>query len=469
MKSSIRKFLLINLLLAITITTTLTAIGNFYLDQKDIQEHLDNLMAISALSYQALLGDDLHQRPLSKIQDTLELIPQKIDNYYQRRFLNDLSPMNSLDKFNFQVWTNGGKLLLHSPTAPKIPLTGKVDGFSDKLLGKQKWRVFTSYNEKAGVRTVLAERYDTRNELGHRIAQDDLYIMLLTFPLSGLLIWIIIGRGLDSLDRVAQEVANRAPTHLEPVDLQEVPEEIKPVIDELNKLFYRLQEGFEREKRFAADAAHELRTPLAALKAQAQVALNTTNIEEKNSALQKLIVSVNRSAHIVQQLLTMSKLVPEASSINDIDDVNLVKIAREVLAMLAPTAVEKQIELDFEHDEHPPKLAGNPTALGILIRNLVDNAIRYSKENGKVSVRVYAKNQQLILEISDNGPGIPSELQSRVFERFFRVLGNKSPGSGLGLAIVQQIATLHGGKVELSSPPVGTGLIVRVYFPISLG
>ena len=201
--------------------------------------------------------------------------------------------------------------------------------------------------------------------------------MLLTFPLSGLLIWIIIGRGLDSLDRVAQEVANRAPTHLEPVDLQEVPEEIKPVIDELNKLFYRLQEGFEREKRFAADAAHELRTPLAALKAQAQVALNTTNIEEKNSALQKLIVSVNRSAHIVQQLLTMSKLVPEASSINDIDDVNLVKIAREVLAMLAPTAVEKQIELDFEHDEHPPKLAGNPTALGILIRNLVDNAIRY--------------------------------------------------------------------------------------------
>ena len=114
-----------------------------------------------------------------------------------------------------------------------------------------------------------------RNELGHRIAQDDLYIMLLTFPLSGLLIWIIIGRGLDSLDRVAQEVANRAPTHLEPVDLQEVPEEIKPVIDELNKLFYRLQEGFEREKRFAADAAHELRTPLAALKAQAQVALNS--------------------------------------------------------------------------------------------------------------------------------------------------------------------------------------------------
>nr|WP_237760761.1 ATP-binding protein [Legionella rubrilucens] len=452
--------------MAITITTTLTAIGNYYLDQKDIQEHLDTLMAISALSYQALLGDDLHERPLVKIQNNLEIIPQKIENYYQRRFLNDLPPKNYLDKFNFQVWTNGGKLLLHSSTAPKIPLTAEEDGFSDKYLSDQKWRVFTTYNDKAGIRTVLAERYDTRNELGHRIAQDDLYIMLLTFPLSGLLIWIIIGRGLDSLDRVAQEVANRAPTHLKPVDLEEVPEEIKPVIDELNKLFYRLQEGFEREKRFAADAAHELRTPLAALKAQAQVALNTNDLEEKNLALQKLIASVNRSTHIVQQLLTMSKLVPEANSLNDIDAVNLVKITREVLAMLAPSAVEKQIELEFEHEENLPEFAGNLTAISILIRNLVDNAIRYCKDAGKVLVQVYQKNDDIVLQVSDNGPGIPSELQSRVFERFFRVLGNKSPGSGLGLAIVRQITDLHGGKVELDSPKEGTGLIVRVYFPL---
>ncbi len=465
MKSSIRKFLLINLLLAITITTTLTAIGNYYLDQKDIQEHLDTLMAISALSYQALLGDDLHQRPLAQIQDTLDVIPQKIDNYYQRRFLNELPPKNYLDKFNFQVWAANGKLLLHSSTAPKIPLTSVLDGFSDKVVANKKWRVFTTYNEKTGLSTVVAERYDTRNELGHRIAQDDLYIMLLTFPLSGLLIWIIIGRGLDSLNRVAKEVANRAPSHLEPVDLQEVPEEIKPVIDELNKLFYRLKEGFEREKRFAADAAHELRTPLAALKTHAQVALNTNDIDEKNASLQKLIASVNRSTHIVQQLLTMSRLVPEASSINDVDEVNLIKITREVLAMLAPSAVDKQIELEFDHDEQAPGLAGNPTAIGILVNNLVDNAIRYSKENGRVSVKVSYEKPNLILEVRDNGPGIPLELRSRVFERFFRVLGNKTTGSGLGLAIVQQISELHNGRVELDSPPNGHGLIVRVYFP----
>lgn len=466
MKSSIRKFLLINLLLAITITTTLTAIGNYYLDQKDIQDHLDTLMAISALSYQALLGDDLHQRPLIKIQNALETIPQKIDAYYQKRFLNDAQPTNYLNKFNFQVWTNGGNLLLHSSNAPKIPLTSETDGFSDKKISNQDWRVFTTYNDKAGVRTVLAERYDTRNELGHRIAQDDLYIMLLTFPLSGLLIWIIIGRGLDSLDKVAEEVANRAPSHLEPVDLQEVPEEIKPVIDELNKLFFRLKEGFEREKRFAADAAHELRTPLAALKTQAQVALHSNDVEEKNQALQKLIASVNRSTHIVQQLLTMSRLVPEATELHDVDEVNLGKLTRETLAMLAPSAVEKHIELEFENDEKIPEIQGNITALGILIRNIVDNAIRYCNENGRVLVSLLRRNNEVILEVSDNGPGIPPELQARVFERFFRVLGNKSPGSGLGLAIVQQICELHGGRVILDSPKNGTGLIVRVFLPL---
>ena len=467
MKSSIRKFLLINLLLAITITTTLTAIGNYYLDQKDIQEHLDTLMAISALSYQALLGDDLHQRPLLKIQDTLETIPQKVESYYQQPPLDEEPPEHYLDKFNFQVWTDGGRLLLHSSNAPKIPLTADTDGFSDKMIGSQKWRVFTTYNIKAGIRTVLAERYDTRNELGHRIAQDDLYIMLLTFPLSGLLIWIIIGRGLDSLDRVAQEVANRAPSHLEPVNIKGVPEEIKPVIDELNKLFFRLKEGFEREKRFAADAAHELRTPLAALKAQAQVALNSNSLDEKNLALHKLISSVNRSTHIVQQLLTMSRLVPEAAGINDLDDVDLPKIAREVIAMLVPTAIEKHIELAFESVKKTPHFRGNPTAISILIRNLVDNAIRYCREDGLVVVKVYHQQNDVILEVKDNGPGIPDELQSRVFERFFRVLGNKSPGSGLGLAIVQQISALHNGRVVLESPSVGTGLIVKVYFPVN--
>lgn len=465
MKTSIRQFLLIYLLLAVTLTTTLTAIGNYALDQKDIQEHLDSLMAISALSYQALLSDDLHQRPLAKIQRNLNLIPKKIQAYFEKNDFNRQQWRYDLNKFHFQVWTKTNHLLLHSAGDINTPISVNIDGFSDTFLNQQKWRLFTT--TRAGIRTVLAERYDTRNELGQRIAQDELYILLLTFPLSGFLIWIIIGKGLSSLERVAQEVANRAPYHLEPVNIQHPPEEITPVIDELNKLFFRLKEGFEREQRFAADAAHELRTPLAAIKALAQVALNTKTIEEKNQALEKLITSVNRSTHVVQQLLTMSKLIPETANMQDQESVSLSNIARDILAMLAPTAIEKNIDLEFEADPHVPKIIGNPTALGILIRNLVDNAIRYTEPNGHVHVKVYVDKTHLILQVRDNGPGIPQALQSRVFERFFRVLGNTSPGSGLGLAIVQQIASMHHGSVMLHSPQEGSGLIAEVKFDAS--
>ena len=464
MKASIRKFLLINLLFALTLTTTITAVGNYYLDQKNIQEHLDTLLAISALSYEALLGDDVYQRQLVSIQEALNKIPGKIKNYYHKAELANQPAEYYLEKFNFQVLSHSNQLLLHSSGAPKLPFLSKTEGFHNKLFEQKHWRIFTALNPKAQTRTVLAERYDTRNELGRRIALDDLYIMLLVLPLAGFLIWIVIGRGLDSLDSVVEELANRDPNYLEPVKIEALPEEIRPVIDELNKLFFRLKEGFEREARFAADAAHELRTPLAALKAQAQVALNTSDINEKNIAIQKVIASVNRNTHIVQQLLTMSKLVPDQVFSHDSDSVDLIKITREILAMLAPSAIEKQIELELESEQPVPSFPGTPTAISILTRNIVDNAIRYSKPGGHIIVRVYQQQTKIVLEVQDNGPGIPEKLRSRVFERFFRELGNKSTGSGLGLAIVQQIVWLHHASISLDSPKLGTGLIVRVFF-----
>lgn len=464
MNISIRKFLLINLLLAITVTTTLTIIGNYYLDQKDIQRHLDTLMAISTLSYQALLGNDIDALNLQKVQKSLNEVRDSLINYESK---NILSPdqQEFAHQFKFQVWDDSGKLILHSADAPKIPLSSGKEGFSDEVIDGTMWRVFTAYNPKAGITSIVGEQYDSRDKLGHLIARDDIYIMLLTFPLSGLLIWIIIGRGLSSLNRIAKEVSNRAPNFLEPVETKGVPVEIKPVIGELNQLFVRLQHAFDREKRFAADAAHELRTPLAALKTQAQVALKTDDIEERQAALNNVIAGVDRSSHIVQQLLTLSRLVPEESHIEDMNDVDLVKMSAEIIAQLAPSALEKQIEIELqkEHDSIPVK--GNITALSILIRNLVDNAIRYTPEGGHVNVAVESTEKAIILRVTDNGPGIPPELRARVFERFFRVLGNKSPGSGLGLAIVQQIARLHHATAKLGCPAVGTGLEVEIRFP----
>lgn len=374
MKTSIRKFLLVNLLLAITVTTLLTVVGNYYLDKKDIQAHVNSL-------------------GLSNIID-------------------------------------------YSP----FPGQGVMD---------------------------LGKHAESTHALGWQIVIDDLYIMLFTFPLSGLLIWMIIGRGLDILDRVAAEVSSRDPSRLEPVSLTHVPEEIRPLVDELNHLFSRLREGFEREKRFAADAAHELKTPLAAIKAQAQVALNTPAVAEKDAALHKLIASVNRSTHIVQQLLMMSSLLPDSFDLAQQEGIEMTRIVRDVLAMLAPSAIEKHIELELFQPYPVPLIKGNATALAILFRNLIDNAIRYSDDFTLVRVNIYSDERQVTVEVCDQGPGIPSELYGRVFERFFRVLGNKSTGSGLGLAIVRQICQMHQATIELEKPKYGRGLIVRIYFSIS--
>ena len=300
--------------------------------------------------------------------------------------------------------------------------------------------------------------------LARRITQNDLYIMLLVLPLSGLLIWLIIGKGLDSIKAVTNEVAHRAPTHLEPVDIKAVPVEIKPLVDELNHLFLRLQEAFEREKRFSGDAAHELRTPLAALKTQTQVALKTADLTEQRKILQNVVAGVDRCAHVVQQLLILNRLAPEASELEGTTKFDLSKLTAEIIAQIGHLALEKNLDIELIAGK-PAFMAGNPTAIGILIRNLVDNAIRYTPAGGAIDVLVEKKPTGILLAVIDNGPGIAEELRKRVFERFYRILGHKSPGSGLGLAIVQQIAKLHNAKVKIGDPDSGQGLKVEVFFP----
>ncbi|MCB1828390.1 MAG: two-component sensor histidine kinase, partial [Coxiellaceae bacterium] len=339
-------------------------------------------------------------------------------------------------------------------------------GFSTNWVDHQLWHVFTDIDPETGFRIDVAERSDFREELEGRVTQDSIFIMLITYPFLGILIWIIVGRGLDSIRQVTDEIKQRAPSYLEPVNLEVVPTEIQPLVDELNQLFTRLYEAFEREKRFASDAAHELKTPLAALKAQTQVALKIKDPEELKLALQKIITGVDRSSHVVHQLLTMSRMAPDATLQNE-EKVDLNAIITEVLVDIAPRAIEKGTDVELHAPEGELFIMGYPTALGILARNLIDNAIRYTPSGSLVKVSLQKLPDATVLEVSDNGPGIPKELRERVFERFYRVLGTKETGSGLGLGIVQQIVTIHHAKLQLSEPAKGTGLIVTVRFPQS--
>lgn len=448
MIKSIRYFLLISLLLSITIASAINGIANYLLDEQVIQPFLDSqLIRLSSLI------DILTQSTKSDPNARIEILG----------YLRKNQPLAG-QQFLFQVWDMKGKLLMNSIHLSNLPLFSAPLGFSDKDINGDDWRIYAVHDSKLDVKIIVGELYNIRRELADDIAHSNANILLITYPVFGILVWIIISFALRSVIRVTNEISNRASTFLEPVQLNEIPIEIKPLVAELNQLFIRLKLAFERNKRFAADAAHELRTPLAALKTHVQVALKADNDEDRNKALQKVIESVDRSSHVVAQLLTLSRL-GEEEGLADVKPFDLHKLAIEIIAYLAPQALEKNIEIELTP---PPKntiIFGNDTAIGILIRNIADNAIRYTPPNGEVTISIIETEQQIIFRVSDTGTGIPIELRERVFERFYRILGTKASGSGLGLAIVSQIADLHNAEIHLSTPPNGVGLQFDVAFP----
>lgn len=448
MIKSIRYFLLISLLLSITIASAINGIGNYLLDEQVIQPYLDSqLVRISSLI------DILSQSTSANSKVRNDIID----------YLRKTQPITK-QKFLFQVWGKKGELLMHSSEPINISLKDAGLGFSDQVIKGDHWRIYSTYDQKLEAKIVVAELYNLRRELADDIARSNANILLITYPVFGLLVWFIISLALRSITRVTTEISNRASTFLEPVQLTEIPIEIKPLVAELNQLFVRLKLAFERNKRFAADAAHELRTPLAALKTHAQVALKSDNELDRNKALQKVIESVDRSSHVVAQLLTLSRL-GEEETLTDVKPIDLHKLATEIIAYLAPHALEKNIEIELTPPPAEPIVLGNDTAIGILIRNVVDNGIRYTPPHGEVKVSIIDTGTQIIFRVSDTGTGIPAELRERVFERFYRILGTKASGSGLGLAIVSQITALHHASIHLSTPPNGLGLQFDVAFP----
>lgn len=441
---SIRRFLFISLIGAITVASSITAIGNYLLDKQIIKPYLD----------EQLIDSYIFIKKLNAVA--------RLDSHNQKMitpYLTNTSTPNVM----YQIWRSDGKLILHSFTNSSASLENTPLGFSDIKIKNNEWHVYAGIDETTGAKIVVAQLTDFRNKLTDRIARNNSYVTLITYPIFAILIWLIIGVALRSMTRLSNHISNRAPTHLSPINVKNVPIEIKPVVDELNQLLERLRSTLDRNKRFVADTAHELRTPLAALKTQAQVALNSNDEESHQHALIGIVQSVDRCSHVVTQLLTLSSL-REQEKLNDMHPLNLHSLATEILTFLAPLALEKNIDIELVPAPAEHIIMGNNITLGILIRNLVDNAIRYTPPYGAVSVAIINENNSVILRVSDTGTGIPPELYERVFDRFYRILGTSQTGSGLGLAIVKQIAELHQAQIRLSPPAHGQGLQIDVIF-----
>jgi len=361
----------------------------------------------------------------------------------------------------FQIW-HGNHLLLRSEGAPDLGVPNH-DGYQDLVFDDHHWRAFTSQSPDGQFTVWVGERFVLRRDLTNEITWDMLFPLLLAVPLLAVAIGWGVGRGLVPLRRVAAAVARRSPSNLQPVDMQKVPAELKLVIETLNVLLERLRDAFARERRFTSDAAHEIRTPLAGIKTHAQVALRQENDVRRRQAMEEVIQGVDRTTRLVEQLLTLARLDNEAL-VHEFQPVDLESIVVDLITALDPDATARHTTISFVHGEHAA-VNGNPIALSMMVRNLVDNAIRYTPEGGAVQVEVGAEHGQTILTVTDNGPGVPEEERARIFDRFYRGAGTSAFGCGLGLSIVRRVADLHGATVSLGTPPSGRGLQVRIAFP----
>ncbi len=365
-------------------------------------------------------------------------------------------------KVAFQIFHEGETVVrsANAPAEPMISVNGEFgQGFATVQLNGDAWRVFAVHGTGRDTRIYVGERIDSRTDILLAVLRGTLWPMLAALPLLGLATWWAVRQGVMPLKKLGRSIAQRGPDDLAPVMMTQTPAEMSPVLEALNQLFERIQTVWDAERRFTADAAHELRTPIAAIRSQAQVALAETDDRLRQHALRATIEGCDRATRLVSQLLVLSRL--DSGATLEFKRVNLSALAQRVAAELAPTAIAKRQSLELD-GATPCHVIGNEILLAALIRNLVENAIRYSPPGASVFIRTATDDGKALLLVEDSGPGLADTDRRRLGERFFRVPGTGESGSGLGWSIVQRIVALHAATVDVRrSKPLG-GLAVEV-------
>jgi len=335
------------------------------------------------------------------------------------------------------------------------------EGFRELDHAGQGWRVYTLRNEAQMIQ--VAQPTAQRRALALQTTLRILTPLLLLMPVAAALLWWIVGRALRPLDALGAQLAQRQPTSLAPLALDSLPQEARPLVGALNDLLARLQAAFEQQRGLTADAAHALRTPLAAVTLQAQLARRAAEGPARDAALDRLEAGVKRASHLVAQLLALARLDPDAAR-DPAVPLDLALLAQEAAAEVRPLAEGARLDLEVTSTATAP-IQGHDGALRMAVTNLLDNAVRYTPAGGRVSVRLAEEGSGYRLAVSDSGPGLPADERERVFDRFTRGRDAAAPGSGLGLAIVREVARLHGGRAWIEDGPGGRGLTVSLWLP----
>lgn len=382
------------------------------------------------------------------------------------------------DAVYYQVAAGDGRLVAGDGEIPVVPpplrLLPEEVYFRDESIQGEEVRVAYQFLRPLavpGAPLVLVQVAETRNkrsDLASRVVTGVLLPQFAIIPLAVVLVWVGLTRGIAPLNRLQRLIRRRRPTNFSPIATADAPEEVRPLIVAFNDMMARLEENIQAQQRFIADAAHQMRTPLTGLKMQTDLALTEDDPEQVRQALLRIATSTERASHLINQLLALARAEATSEKIYAVEPVDLALIVRDAVAEAFPLAQAKQIDLGLEGGEWQQWVDGNPMQLREMVKNLVDNAIKYTPRGGRVTARTSRQGEHILVEVEDTGPGIPEADRERVFERFYRVLGSGEDGSGLGLPIVREICELHRGRVELDANPSGKGTVARVTVPRAL-
>jgi two-component system sensor histidine kinase TctE len=374
--------------------------------------------------------------------------------------------LDQYDTLHYAVRDEHGARIAGDAELPIFAQGAAVSAFRDSVLDGAPVRVAELHMPNGGDPIVIqvASTKVGSTALAREIIVDIILPQLVLILIAGAIVWIGVARGLLPLRNLQQAVAARSHRDLSPVVAAGIPGEVNPLLSSINDLLARLDEVLSVQNRFIADAAHQLRTPVAGLKAHIEVALREQDPARMRQALAQLYIGVERMSRLVAQLLSLARNEPTTVKKLALQPLDLAKLAFDVTTEWVPHAYARRIDLGFEGADEHVMIAGDTARLSELINNLLDNAIRYSHEGGRVTVRVTAKDTPR-LSVSDDGPTIPVGERERVFERFHRLLGSHADGSGLGLAIVREIASLHEATIRLDDDVDGVGNTFTIEFP----
>ncbi|OHC27495.1 MAG: two-component sensor histidine kinase [Pseudomonadales bacterium RIFCSPLOWO2_12_59_9] len=478
---SIRARTLVLVLSVLSFSMALISYRSYRDANHEIEELFDAQLAQSARLLQGMIGRDVSPASQHLLQAALDEAFAGQRQGVEGDKLRAGHPYES--KMAFQLLDNRGQLLLQSASAPNellaqllvtlpggssvsaaAPLPAGLAGYHEVSAGAYHWRIFLLHDLPDQRWILVGEREDVRGELVGLIARRIILPQLLALPILALLIWLAIGWGLAPLAQMASFIKSRAPDNLAPLLLAPLPRELEPMVAALNRLLQQIAQLLAREQRFLADAAHELRTPLAVLRIHAQNAQQAPDPIDRANALLQLGNGVERATRVVTQLLTLARLEPAAVQLS-MGELDFSALLRQELAELTPLALARQQELELQTEGDNFQLLADGPSLGTLLQNLVGNAVQYTPSGGRIRVCLEAKPATLLLRVQDSGPGVSAELREKLFERFFRQ--GMGQGAGLGLSIVQRVVELHAGSIDLRDSPFG-GLEVLVTLPRQL-